>query len=155
MTPAESGGRTPVTETRADYRHWLRIPTRWMDNDTYGHVNNVTYYSYFDSLINEHLIASGGLDIHDGRIVGMVAETGCRFLSELSFPDVIDGGLRVAHLGRSSVRYEIGLFKEGDDEPSAVGHFVHVFVSRETRRPVEMPESIRSCLEPLLVASLS
>lgn len=143
--------RTPVTETRADYRHWLRIPTRWMDNDTYGHINNVTYYSYFDSLINEHLIRSGGLDIHDGPIVGMVAETGCRFLRELSFPDVIDAGLRVAHLGRSSVRYEIGLFVEGSDDPSAVGHFVHVFVDRETRRPIDLPVAIRGCLEPLLV----
>lgn len=123
-----------------------------MDNDTYGHVNNVVYYAYFDTVINEYLIRRGGLDIHDGAVVGLAIETFCQFHAPLSFPDVIDAGLRVAKLGRSSVRYEIGLFQQGQDAPAATGHFVHVFVERATQRPTAIPETIRAALAALLVA---
>lgn len=142
----------PEANTRAGYRHFLAIPTRWMDNDTYGHVNNVVYYSYFDTVINEYLIRQGGLDIHDGPVNGLAIETFCQFHASLSFPEVIDAGLRVAKLGRSSVRYEIGLFQQGSDAPAATGHFVHVFVERATQRPMAIPEPIRAALAALLVA---
>lgn len=142
----------PAMNTRAGYRHFLAIPTRWMDNDTYGHVNNVVYYSYFDTVINECLIRQGGLDIHDGAVVGLAIETFCQFHAPLSFPEVIDAGLRVGKLGRSSVRYEIGLFQQGQDAPAATGHFVHVFVERATQRPAAIPDSIRAVLGALLVA---
>lgn len=134
---------------RTDYRHFLAIPTRWMDNDVYGHVNNVVYYSYFDTVINEHLIREGSLDIHDGRIVGYCVESQCRYLAPLAFPETIDAGLRVGHLGRTSVRYEIALFRQGEGSPAAVGHFVHVFVDREHNKPIAIPPAIRACLEKL------
>ena len=140
-----------VRETRARYPHFLAIPTRWMDNDNYGHVNNVVYYMYFDTVINEYLIRAGGLDIADGRIIGLAVETFCRFHQELTFPEVIDAGLRVAKLGRSSVRYEIGLFRQGQDAPAATGHFVHVFVERATQRSTAIPEPLRVALAALLV----
>ena len=139
-------------DTRAAYRHFLAIPTRWMDNDTYGHVNNVVYYSYFDTVINEFLIRRGGLDIHEGAVIGLAIETFCQFHAPLSFPDVIDAGLRVAKLGRSSVRYEIGLFRQGSDAPAATGHFVHVFVERATQRSTAIPDPIRAALALLQVA---
>ncbi len=134
---------------RESYRHWLAIPTRWMDNDIYGHVNNVVYYSYFDTVINEYLIRDGGLDIQQGTIIGVAVETMCRFKKSLCFPQTVDAGLRVGKLGRSSVRYEIGLFAENDPEPAANGHFVHVFVDRATMKPVDIPGPIRTCLEKL------
>ena len=134
---------------RVDYPHFLAIPTRWMDNDVYGHVNNVVYYSYFDTVINEHLIREGGLDIHDGSVVGYCVESHCRYLAPLAFPETIDAGLRVAHLGKSSVRYEIALFRQGEAAPAALGHFVHVFVAREENRPTAIPARIRACLERL------
>jgi acyl-CoA thioester hydrolase len=137
---------------RAAYRHFLAIPTRWMDNDSYGHVNNVTYYSYFDTAVNEHLIRAGGLDIRDDPVVGLVVETQCRFHKSLTFPETVDAGLRVARLGTSSVTYEIGLFRQGDDEPAATGRFVHVWVDRATQRPAEVPTRIRAALAPLLIA---
>jgi acyl-CoA thioester hydrolase len=140
-------------ETRADYRYFLAIPTRWMDNDSYGHVNNVTYYSYFDTAVNEHLIHAGGLDIRNGPVVGFVVETSCRFQRPLSFPDIVDVGLRVTRLGTSSVTYEIGLFSRGMDEPAATGRFVHVWVDRDTVRPAAIPACIRAALEPLVVAT--
>jgi acyl-CoA thioester hydrolase len=123
-----------------------------MDNDSYGHVNNVTYYSYFDTAVNEHLIRAGGLDIAAGPAIGLVVETSCRFHRSLSFPDLVDAGLRVARLGRSSVVYEIGLYRQGDDAPAATGRFVHVWVDRGTQRPVEVPVAIRAALTPLVVA---
>ena len=138
------------TDTRADFAHWLRIPTRWMDNDVYGHVNNVTYYSYFDTVVNEHLIAARVLDPATSDVFGVVVETGCRFLDSLTFPETVEAGLRVAKLGNSSVRYEIGLFREGSDAPAAVGHFVHVYVDRAERRPTPVPDSVRKVLEPLV-----
>jgi acyl-CoA thioester hydrolase len=134
---------------RDGYPHVLAIPTRWMDNDVYGHVNNVQYYSYFDTVINEYLIRAGGLDIHDGAVIGLCAESHCTFHAALAFPDVVHAGLRVAELGRSSVRYELGLFRGEDAEPAATGWFVHVFVDRESRRPAEIPGPVRAALEAL------
>ena len=139
-------------ETRADYRHFLVIPTRWMDNDTYGHVNNVTYYSYFDTVVNEHLIREGGLDIRGAAVVGLVVETSCRFYRPLSFPETIDAGIRVAKLGRSSVSYEIALFREGEATPAASGRFVHVWVDRKAMQPTDIPLRVRDALQPLVVA---
>ena len=121
-----------------------------MDNDSYGHVNNVVYYSYFDTVVNEHLIRRGGLDIHHAPTIGLVVETFCRFQRPLSFPGVIDAGLRVARIGESSVKYEIGLFSAGEDEAAATGYFVHVWVDRATRRPTAVPDLIRSALAPLI-----
>lgn len=137
---------------RASYRFFLSIPTRWMDNDTYGHVNNVVYLSYFDTVVNEHLIRAGGLDIRAAPTIGLVVETSCRFHKPLSFPDIVDAGLRVTKLGNSSVRYEIGLFRQGDDEPVASGHFVHVWVDRASRRPTPVPPGPRAALAALVVA---
>ena len=134
-------------ETRARYPHFLTIPTRWMDNDIYGHVNNVVYYSYFDTVINAYLIGPGGLDIHGGTVVGVCAESSCRYRAGFAFPEPVEAGLRVGRLGRSSVRYEIGLFKAGEDEAAAEGHFVHVFVDREAMTPVPIPTAIRKALE--------
>lgn len=138
--------------SRDAYPHFLTIPTRWKDNDVYGHVNNVEYYSYFDTVINHYLIKNGGLDIHSGQTIGVCAESHCRFLAAVAFPDPVEAGLRVGHLGGSSVRYEIGLFGS-DGEPLAEGWFVHVFVDRESRRAAGVPDSIRSALEQLVVAS--
>lgn len=138
-------------ELRAGYRHFLAVPTRWMDNDSYGHVNNVTYYSYFDTAVNEHLIRAGGLDIGTDPVVGYVVETSCRFRKPLTFPEAIDVGLRVVRLGTSSVSYEIGIFRQDDDEPAATGHFVHVWVDRATQRPAPIPPRVRAALEPLVV----
>jgi acyl-CoA thioester hydrolase len=138
-------------DNRSAYKHFLAIPTRWMDNDIYGHVNNVTYYSYFDTVINEYLIREGGLDIHNGTVIGLAVETFCKFHQSLTFPEVIDAGLRVGKLGNSSVRYEIGLFRQGHDEPAATGHFVHVFVDRPTQKPVPIPDALRACMQKLFV----
>ena len=121
-----------------------------MDNDVYGHVNNVVYYSYFDTVVNEHLIRVGGLDIANDPVVGYAVETLCRFRKPLAFPEVIDAGIRVVKLGTSSVTYEIGLFRQGDDEPAATGQFVHVWVDRITQRPAPIPPRIRAALAPLV-----
>jgi acyl-CoA thioester hydrolase len=137
---------------RASYPHFLVVPTRWMDNDVYGHVNNVTYYSYFDTVINRWLIGEGGLDIASGEVIGVAAESHCRYRRAVAFPADLDAGLRVGKLGRSSVRYEIGIFTTGDDEATAEGWFVHVFVDRATRRPAELPPRLRAALERLVVA---
>jgi acyl-CoA thioester hydrolase len=136
-----------------DYPHRQTIPTRWKDNDVYGHVNNVEYYSYFDTIINEYLIRAGGLDILGGPVIGLCAESHCAFTAALVFPEPVEAGLRVAHLGTSSVRYEIGLFGDGGATPAATGWFVHVFVDRATRRPAPLPEAIRAALTPLEVSS--
>ncbi len=139
-----------MTAGRSEYPHHLAIPTRWKDNDVYGHVNNVEYYSYFDTVINTWLIREGGLDIHEGGVIGVCAESHCTFHGPLAFPETVDAGLRVGRLGRSSVRYEIGLFGEAGEEAAATGWFVHVFVDRDTRRPVgELPARLRSALERL------
>lgn len=152
MRPAatqEARDAWPIPASRGAYAAFLAIPTRWMDNDVYGHVNNVTYYAYFDTVVNEHLVRAGGLDIARSPAIGVVVETACRFHAPLAFPDVLDAGMRVVALGRSSVRYEIALFRQGDDGAAATGRFVHVWVDRETRRPVPIPAPIRAALEPL------
>jgi acyl-CoA thioester hydrolase len=132
-----------------EYPHRLAIPTRWHDNDVYGHVNNVEYYAFFDTVINGYLIAEGGLDIHGGDVIGLCVESHCEFAHELAFPETVQAGLRVGHLGRSSVRYEIALFGESAEEPAATGWFVHVFVDRETRRPADIPPRLRAALDAL------
>ena len=138
------------TEQRSHYPHFHAITTRWMDNDLYGHVNNVVYYSFFDTVINQYLIRAGGLDIHEGSVIGLAVESMCRFHQPLAYPDPVDAGLRVGKLGRSSVRYEVGLFATRADEPAATGHFVHVFVERHSRRPTPIPEPIRAALARLV-----
>ena len=140
----------PTPTTRADYAHLSTITTRWMDNDIYGHVNNVTYYSYFDTAVNRYLIEAGVLDIHAGGVIGLVIETHCNYFASLAFPKDVQAGIRVAHVGRSSVRYEIGLFEAGQELAAATGHFVHVYVDRETRRPVaQLPEDFAAALQRL------
>jgi len=133
--------------TRDDYKHFLTIPTRWMDNDAYGHVNNVQYYSYFDTTVNQFLVSKGLLDIRNSPVIGLVVETQCRYARSIVFPDVVTAGLKVAHLGNSSVRYELGLFKENEHEACAEGHFIHVYVERATNKPVPVPDNMRSVLE--------
>ncbi|MGH8061086.1 MAG: acyl-CoA thioesterase [Pseudoxanthomonas sp.] len=138
---------------RDQYLYFLPLTTRWKDNDVYGHVNNVEYYSYFDTVINTYLIRECGLDIHHGPAIGLCAESHCKFLGELVFPETIEAGLRVEHLGNSSVRYGIGLFRQGHDAPAAEGWFVHVFVDRGTRRAVPLPLPLRDALQILQVAA--
>jgi acyl-CoA thioester hydrolase len=139
-------------EPRSAYRHFRAVPTRWMDNDIYGHVNNVQYYSFFDTVVNGYLIERGVLDPHGGAVIGLVVETKCNFFESLSFPESIDAGLRVARIGASSVWYEIGLFRSGSDRTSAQGHFIHVYVARATRRPVNLPDDFRRTLGSLVIA---
>jgi acyl-CoA thioester hydrolase len=140
----------PSAHSRAHYRHFLPIQTRWSDNDAYGHVNNVVYYSWFDTVVNAYLIAAGALDIETSPVIGLVVETQCNYFSELAFPQRVDAGLRVARAGRSSVRYEIALFAAEADAASAQGHFVHVYVDRASRRPVPLPPALRAAVERLL-----
>lgn len=132
---------------RASYRVFVSLDTRWMDNDAYGHVNNVVYYSFFDTAVNRWLIEQGVLDIATSPAIGVVVETQCRYFSSITFPDRVTAGLRVAHLGTSSVRYEIGLFRNDEDTAAASGHFVHVYVDRATRKTVEMPAEVRQVLD--------
>jgi acyl-CoA thioester hydrolase len=149
MSESKSPRAEERAETRADYRHFLGIPTRWMDNDVYGHVNNVVYYSYFDTVVNSYLIEKGALDIAASPVIGLAVESKCRFMHELTYPEIVEAGLRVGRLGNTSVRYEIGLFRAGRDEPAATGYFVHVYVDRATRRPVTLPPALRAAREPL------
>jgi acyl-CoA thioester hydrolase len=135
--------------SREAFPHFENVPTRWRDNDVYDHVNNAVYYAYFDTVINRWLIEQGGLDFRTGDVVGLAVETMCRFHGSFAFPDTIEAGLRVAHLGSSSVRYELGLFKPGEATARVEGHFVHVFVRRDTQRPIPIPEKLRACLEIL------
>jgi len=141
----------PEPAHRSAYKHFQPITTRWMDNDVYGHVNNVVYYSYFDTVVNTYLIHAGALDIEAGSTIGLVIETQCNYFSSLTFPDTVVAGLRVAKLGNTSVRYEVGLFRGDDEIAAAQGHFVHVYVDRETRRPVALPQPLRQALERLAV----
>jgi acyl-CoA thioester hydrolase len=147
-TPAISPEK-PQADLRSSYKVFRAIGTRWMDNDVYGHVNNVVYYSWFDTAVNATLIEQGVLDIHTGSTIGLVVETQCFYFSPLAFPQTIDAGIRVAKLGTSSVRYEVGLFAQGEDKTAARGHFVHVYVDRETRRPVPLPPAFKTFLETL------
>ncbi|EGJ12117.1 MULTISPECIES: thioesterase family protein [Rubrivivax] len=141
----------PQPLPRSHYPRFDSITTRWMDNDVYGHVNNVVYYSFFDTAVNRWLIDAGALDMHAGEVIGLVVETQCHYFAPLAFPQRVDAGLRVAHLGRSSVRYEVGLFAEGEPVTAAAGHFVHVYVDRATRRPVALPPALLAALQPLVV----
>jgi acyl-CoA thioester hydrolase len=136
--------------TRAEYPHFLTLPTRWMDNDVYGHINNALYYAFFDTAINQYLIAEGGLDITAGKVIAFAAESQCQYLQALAFPEVLEVGMRVGKLGNSSVRYELAIFKQGETLAAAAGYFVHVLVDRETRRPVPMPARVRAALERLV-----
>lgn len=138
---------TTDSPTRERYPHRSPIQTRWADNDAYGHVNNVVYYAYFDTLINAWLTAEGGLDVAAGPVIGVCVESGCQYVTAAAYPEALEGGLRVAHLGRSSVRYELGVFR--GETLCAHGFFVHVFVDRQTRKPVEIPGHLRACLERL------
>lgn len=151
MNAAAPPAPKAVPEPRDRYAHFASISTRWMDNDVYGHVNNVQYYSFFDTAVNRYLIAAGALDIHAGEVIGLVVETHCNYFAPLAFPQDVDAGLRVAQVGRSSVRYEVGLFAPGQVLAAASGHFVHVYVDRATRRPVPLPQALQAALVPLRV----
>lgn len=139
----------PVPRTRDDYRHFITLTTRWMDNDVYRHVNNVVYYSFFDTAVNQYMLEQGVLDFDSSPSVSLVVETGCQYFSPIAFPDVVHCGLRVARLGTSSVRYEVGIFRNDEMQAAAQGHFVHVAVDRQTHRPVPMPDKLRQALAPL------
>jgi acyl-CoA thioester hydrolase len=134
---------------RSDYQHFHPITTRWMDNDAYGHVNNVVYYSWFDTVVNQFLIANGALDIEHSPVIGLVIETQCNYFASVAFPDVVTAGLRVTKLGNSSVRYEVAIFRGDEDRASAQGHFVHVYVDRLTRKPSAIPDRMRTLLQTI------
>ena len=139
----------PQPEPRSAYRAFRTVTTRWMDNDAYGHVNNAVYYSWFDTAVNAHLIEQGALDIQHGDIIGLVIETQCNYFASVEFPQTVESGLRVVRIGRSSVRYEVGLFVQGAAMTAAQGHFIHVYVDRATRRPVDLPRQLKTVLKAL------
>jgi len=139
----------PTAEPRDAYPFFTRITTRWMDNDLYGHINNVVYYSFFDTAVNTYLIERGALDVHEGRVIGLVVETHCNFFAPLQYPDVVEAGMRVGRVGNSSVRYEIGLFADAGTASAASVHFVHVYVDRASRLPVALPPELLNALGPL------
>lgn len=139
----------PYAEPRSAYRVLRLIPTRWSDNDVYGHVNNVVYYSWFDTAVNAYLMEQSVLDIHAGAAIGLVVETQCNYFASVAFPEMVQAGIRVAKLGTSSVRYEIGIFGQGETT-AAKGHLIHVYVDRLTRKPVPLPDALRQLLETLL-----
>lgn len=141
----------PAPSSRDDYRAFRTIQTRWMDNDIYGHMNNVVHYSLFDTAVNGWLIGAGALDIHGGDQIGVVVETGCRYFTEMAFPDMVTAGIRVAKLGSSSVRYEVGLFRNDEQAAAAEGFFVHVYVDRTTRRPKPLNGRLRDALEGIAI----
>ncbi len=147
---AHAGAATRLEpQPRDSYRHFCRITTRWMDNDAYGHINNVVYYSFFDTVVNRYLVEASALDIAHGEVIGLVVETHCNYFAPLAFPQAVDAGLRVARQGRSSVRYEVGLFADGAALSAAAGHFVHVYVSRASRRPCALPAALSLAIQPL------
>ena len=137
---------------RSGFAHFVTIATRWMDNDVYGHVNNVQYYSYFDTAVNQFLIERGVLDIHQGETVGFVVDSGCSYFRPIAFPDTVHVGIRVAKLGNSSVRYELGVYRNEETAPAAAGHFVHVYVERSSNRPVHIPDPVKSVLSTIYLA---
>jgi len=140
---------SPTAETRQRFPHFFEMATRWSDNDVYGHVNNAAYYSYFDTAVNRFLLDAGVLHLETSGAFGVVVETGCKYFKSISFPDALQIGVRVERIGNSSVRYEVAVFRSGDPEAAATGHFVHVYVDRATRRPVPVPEDVRTALAPL------
>lgn len=139
----------PTPHSRGSYRAFRSIPTRWADNDMYGHANNVVYYAWFDTAVNALLIERGALDIHQGATIGFVVETQCNYFAPLAFPQTVEAGIRVAQAGSSSVRYDIALFAEGAETAAAQGHFVHVYVDRATRRPVKLPAALQAVIDDL------
>ena len=139
----------PEPPGRGEYAAFRPITTRWADNDLYGHVNNVQYYAFFDTVVNGHLIEKGLLDIHGGDVIGLVVETRCSYFAALAFPEALEGGLRVDRIGRSSVTYGVAVFRAGAERAAAAGAFTHVYVDRESRRPVALPETLRAELERL------
>jgi acyl-CoA thioester hydrolase len=145
----------PSPDRRDAYRAFYAITTRWMDNDAYGHVNNVVYYSFFDTAVNRYLIERCGLDIKASPVIGLVVETGCCYHSSLAYPDLVHAGIRVTKLGTSSVRYEVGLFRNEEESASAQGHFTHVYVDRSTNRPVPLPDAVRAGLSAIMAATPS
>ncbi len=148
---SDGGGRRPM-RSRDDYRHFLTLPTRWQDNDVYGHINNAAYYGFIDTAVNRYLIDGGFLDWDKGEIVGLVVENGCRFAKPMTFPDPVVVGLCVTRIGNSSVRYEAGLFSAGDRDASAEGYYIHVYVDRATMRPRPLPGMLRDLLAPLSIS---
>ena len=142
----------PTPHRRADYPYAQPITTRWIDNDAYGHINNIVYYAFFDTVVNTYLIERGALDIVKSPVIGYVVETACNYFAPLTYPETVTAALRVAHVGRTSVRYEIAIFSEGAETAAAQGHFVHVYVDRATQRPAALPESLAKALEPLRVS---
>ena len=151
MSATDNATPRRAAEPRAAYAAFSPITTRWMDNDVYGHVNNVVYYSFFDTAVNGLLVAAGALDIHAGAVIGLVVETQCNYFAPIAFPQSVTAGVRVAQLGRSSVRYEIGLFAGDAPDCAAAGHFVHVYVDRATRRPVALPAPLKAVLASWIV----
>jgi len=149
LEPSNQTAARPVPEPRSAYQAFRSITTRWADNDVYGHVNNVIYYSWFDTAVNAYLIEQGALDVQQGEVIGLVIETQCNYFAPLAFPQTIEAGIRVARLGSSSVRYEVGLFAQGASTASAQGHFVHVYVGRDDRRPKPLPQRLRVALASL------
>lgn len=147
---SEHAPSRPAPEARSAYRHFTHLTTRWMDNDAYGHLNNVVFYSLFDTVVNRYLIGAGALDVEHGPVIGLVVETHCNYFSSIAFPQEVEAGLRVASIGSSSVRYEIGLFARAEPMTAARGHFIHVYVDRETRRPAALPQALCAALEGLL-----
>ena len=140
----------PQALERSAFKSFRNISTRWMDNDAYGHVNNVVYYQWFDTAVNAHLIDNGALDIHQGETIGLVVETPCNFFSSLAFPQTVQAGIKVGRIGSSSVRYEVGIFAEDSPLSAAHGHFIHVYVDKLTRRPVsQLPAALLNVLEKL------
>jgi acyl-CoA thioester hydrolase len=142
----------PAPHPAAAFAHFTEISTRWIDNDAYGHINNVVYYEFFDTVVNGYLVAQGALDIANGPVIGLVVETHCNYFRPISFPDTVRAGMRVVHLGASSVRYEVGIFRNNEDTTSAQGRFVHVYVDRASGRPVPLPDALKRALAPLLRA---
>lgn len=143
----------PAPDSRATYRHFQAITTRWLDNDAYGHVNNTVYYSWFDTAVNQYLIEHGVLDVAHGAVIGLVVETQCNYFSAIAFPDLVHVGLRVTGSGSSSVRYDIAIFRNDEPLASAQGHFVHVYVDRGTRRPTALPAPLREVLAALRIGA--
>lgn len=142
----------PAPLPRSAFGHFTRIETRWADNDVYGHVNNVTYYAFFDTAVNRYLIETGALDLEKSAEIGLVVETRCNYFAPLSFPEPVEAAIAVERLGGSSITYRIGIFAEGAQETAAHGRFVHVYVDRETRRPVPVPDAVRKAVAPLVAA---
>lgn len=135
---------------RHNYRWQIRLETRWLDNDVYGHINNVVYYGLFDTAVNRYLIETGALDIHQGTVIGLVVESGCRYFAPMAFPDIVQAGVGVTRVGNTSVSYQVGLFRNDDVEPAAQGHFVHVYVDRQSRRPTSLPLRLREAVSALV-----